>query len=103
MNAIIVKCVEMWGSSSFGVDEAGDGTDAVIYTPEFIHSFTHAGMATHEVVLKVSAPYILLRTINPASAFSRGPVSNYRMPHRGSGESAYPQGLARTLSPSSHV
>ena len=73
VNNILMEHVHTAGGfSSFSVDEAENSTDAVIYTTEFLHSLTPAGMAAHEVVLKISAPYILLRTINPALGLFNG-------------------------------
>lgn len=72
VNATLMEHVHGAGFSSFSVDETEDPNDAVVFTTEFLHSLTPAGMAAHEVVLKVSAPYILLRTINPTLGLFNG-------------------------------
>ncbi|CAM9962438.1 unnamed protein product, partial [Sphacelaria rigidula] len=72
VNATLMEHVQVAGFSRFSFEETEDATDAMVYTPEFLPSLTPAGMAAHEVVLKVTAPYILLRTINPTLGLFNG-------------------------------
>ena len=74
VNDALMEHVRLPPVSSFSVDEpTNTNTNSTsLYTPEFLHSLTPSGMAAHEVVLKLTAPYILLRTINPAIGLFNG-------------------------------
>ena len=55
---------------SLSVDGTAGMESPVIYPQKFLQTLTPSGMLTHRVVLKVGAPFMLLRTINPSTGLS---------------------------------
>ena len=72
VNATLMSHVHVPALISFSVDEATEPNGRLTFTPEFLHSLTPSGMPAHEVTLKATVPYILLRTINPAIGLFNG-------------------------------
>ena len=72
LNEDIVRRVSPEEFESLSVDGTVDMDSSVIYPGEFLQALTPAGMPTHRVVLKVGAPFMLLRTINPSTGLFNG-------------------------------
>ena len=65
-NEEITRRVPAEELESLSVDINVDKGISVIYPGEFLQTLTPAGIPTHRVVLKVSAPFMLLLTISPS-------------------------------------
>ncbi|CAN0273274.1 unnamed protein product, partial [Scytosiphon promiscuus] len=72
LNEDIMRRVPVEEFESLSVDGTADMDSSVIYPGEFLETLTPSGMPTHRLVLKVGAPFMLLRTINPSTGLFNG-------------------------------
>ncbi|CAM9905065.1 unnamed protein product, partial [Laminaria digitata] len=72
LNEDITRRVPAEEFESLSVDGTADMDSSVIYPGEFLQTLTPAWMPTHRVFLKVGAPFMLLRAINPSTGLFNG-------------------------------
>lgn len=51
---------------------SNNGTDEVLYPPEYLNSLKFSGMPNHEIKVKVGAPIMLLRNLNAKKGLCNG-------------------------------
>lgn len=51
---------------------SGSAGDEILYPPEYLNSLKFSGVPNHEIQLKVGAPIMLLRNLNPKKRLCNG-------------------------------